>query len=305
MKKNLKSRIFNTYRITIQSNTNLDSEKKPELYDINIFKRFLEYFEQLDKVERKSDSFSRITAIDQMNSNNKDYFIRFISGEYGIVPPLTEKENLTDRHNPKAMNEFDKYIIHLLIRFKPNNDYAQAVLENRRNILSYTRVRNYFQDHLKKYIINYENTIDPNDITFCFDPTVTDNFLFELDKLSKATKLYMSVDGNVIEDSFYKFSNENQIINGEITLGLKAKRGKGRDFKKAIKKIYSDVKTDQYFHSLKVIGNDDEGGKQIINTENFHKKYYLEYEPNDQDNLITDKAFKYMLYLINGSNNRE
>ncbi|TJY37692.1 hypothetical protein [Pontimicrobium aquaticum] len=254
-----KSRKIGFYYLTlISGNTTID----------NALNETLNYIDNLSKVDRnrtiKSPKFG---FLDNINSNSQrtKHKIVFKSASHSFRPPLVHRDTIAERESPKSMEEGETQKTHLVT--KAINGDVIVLLEKHQAGLNMNQIKNY---------LNYfAMTLDvETQIRFDFETIAKDNFLEEVENLSRVVSADVYVDKQLLGSEVLDYSERTSTVKHEVVVSVKAKnRNTISDF---ARDVYAKLNSGQNsIQRLRVVGRNNENNVVKINTDFIERQEYV------------------------------
>ncbi len=262
-----KKRKIGFYYLTLTLNEN-DIEIQDALNQVLI------HINNLNKVDRKKTlTGKKFGLLDNINSNRErtKHKLLFKSATHSFRPPLIDKTTANERVSPKTINEGEIHKTH--ITTKTINGDIIIVLEKHLNAMTINQII----DYLNYYALQLE---DENQFTFSSEIIVKDDFLEEIDDLSRVVCADVYVDKQVLGGDALNFSERINTVQHEVIVSVKAKRSDSiRDFTRDIYAVFNGGK--QSVNKIRLIGRNNDNNIVTINTDLIERQEYVMTMIND------------------------
>jgi hypothetical protein len=234
----------------------------------NALNETLTHIESLSKVDRnrtiKSPKFGFLDNINS-NSENTRHKIIFKSASHSFRPPLVHRDTITERESPKSMEEGETQKTHLVT--KAINGDVIVLLEKHQSGLNMNQIKNY---------LNYfAMTMDvETQIRFDFETIAKDNFLEEINNLSRVVSADLYVDKQLLGSEVLDYSERTNTVKHEVIVSVKAKnRDTISDF---ARDVYAKINSGQNsIQRLRVVGRNNENNVVKLNTDFIERQEYV------------------------------
>lgn len=176
----------------------------------------INYINGLNKIDRNfSLGNNKFCIIDEVNfyQNANQTNIIFKSATHSYRPNLIHRETVDERESPKDIAEGEIEKTHLVTNFV--NDDLILLLEKHLHGISINQ--------FVRYLNHYGGQLD-EPIKFNFETVVKDNFLEEIDNLSRVTCADIYVDKQMLGGEALNYSNNLNEVKHEVILSVKSKK---------------------------------------------------------------------------------
>jgi|SRR5690606_203099 len=231
-------------------------------------KQTLNYIENLSKVDRnrtiKSPKFGFLDTINS-NTQNTIHKIIFKSASHSFRPPLVHRDTIAERESPKSMEEGETQKTHLVT--KAINGDVIILLEKHQAGLN--------MNQIKKYLNYFAMFLDvETQIRFDFETIAKDNFLEEIDNLSRVVSADVYVDKQLLGSEVLNYSERTNTVKHEVVVSVKAKnRNTISDF---ARDVYAKFNSgENSIQRLRVVGRNNENNVVKINTDFIERQEYV------------------------------
>lgn len=283
-----KKRKIGFYYLTLSLNEN----------DINIqdaLNLTLEHINDLERIDRKKTiSGKKFGLLDNISSNRDrtKHKLLFKNATHSFRPNLIDKSTVEKRPNPKTIDEGETQKTHLIVKYI-NGDII-IVLER------------HFQGMSIKQIVDYLNHFtqfdEDNSFKFAFETILKDDFLEEIDGLSRVVSADIFVDKQVLGGEALNFSERINTVQHEIVVSVKAKRlDTIKDFTRDIYALFNGGQ--QSVNKIRLIGRNNDNNLVTINTDMIERQEYVMTSVNDiTGEIVTSELFQELDIVLNNYN---
>lgn len=212
--KQINANYFDILKITRQNGVDI-TEQFTEVGNllINIFQR--------DKVDRKHKmKDNKFCWLEHITiSQNNTIVGYFATAKADYRPPVVKISNLTERENPRDIDEGDRHLTYFAIKIEDNaHPHVRLVLHKSKHFTSRTFI-NYINDMHKKYMMPGQDEVRPR---FDLSPQMTNNFYTELQKIVRASKMELYFDKDVVAEKFTFFSGVSTSVKQTVKMDVSA-----------------------------------------------------------------------------------
>lgn len=253
----------------------------------------LERILEADVVSRKHDiTENKIGFIDMFlyNETTSSFRILFKSAKHSFRPPLIDRITVTERDSPKNFSEGERKLTHIITK-SVNGDVILLIED-------YLGAVNINQ--LAYYLNYYGRQFNP---PFIFNLTAMakDNFLEEINSLSRVTGAEIVVDKQILGSQALNFSNRLTSVKHEVVISVKAEnRNSIIEFARS---IFARVNIgQQQVRRLKVTGRNTSNNEVIINTNFIERSEYVNPLINQDTGEIVSTSIFQEIEVIAHSN---
>jgi len=273
-----KKRKIGFYYLTLSVNENdIDIQ--------NALNSTLENLNDLERIDRKKTiSGKKFGLLDNINSNRErsKHKLLFKSATHSFRPNLIDKSTVEERPNPKTIDEGETQKTHLIIKYI-NGDIIIAL-------------ERHFQGMSIKQIVDYLNHFatqfdEENSFKFAFETILKDDFLEEIEGLSRVVSADIFVDKQVLGGDALNFSERINTVQHEIVVSVKAKRlDTIKDFTRDIYALFNGGQ--QSVNKIRLIGRNNDNNVVTINTDLIERQEYVMTTVNDiTGEIVTSELF--------------
>jgi hypothetical protein len=254
-----KTRKIGFYYLTLVSgNTTLE----------NALNETLNHIANLSKVNRnitiKNPKFGFLDSIDS-NTQNTSHKIIFKNASHSFRPPLIHRGTITERESPKSMEEGETQKTHLIT--KAINGDVIVILEKHQAGLTIQQI--------KHYLNCFASFVESDTLVrFDFETIAKDDFLEEIENLSRIVSADLYVDKQLLGSEVLDFSERTNTVKHEVIISVKAKNKDSiTDF---ARDIYAKVSGGQNaIQRLRVVGRNNGNNVVKINTDFIERQEYV------------------------------
>lgn len=273
-----------------------DKERKDLTYSTEKLKEIINFIMNLSKEKRKVDieKTNKFYFLKQVENKNSIQNIIFESAKYNHRPPLIDKETLNERDNPKKLTEGELEKTHVALKYK--KEEIIVVLEERKAGVTIHQIISYFYNFAKMY---YQSKNPPEELLYYFSIGVIPKgeFLAELKKLSRAIRLEVFLNKQLLGSEFLKYANKTEEVKDEIILTIKAQRM--MSLKELAKQFFNEFGVRKAeIKKIRVIGISEEGNKVLLDTDIIKKVEYIETELERSTGVVRSNELFYKLNEI-------
>lgn len=200
----------------------------------------------------------------------------FKSAVHSYRAPLLDRELVTERDNPKLLQEGEIYKTHFVI--KSNGDDVILVAEKFKGGLT---VRQFIA-YLNKFKQNFceEDSVNLN-YCFSYETIAKDNIDEELEKLSRVMSADIYVDKQLLGGEALNFSQRLETVQESIIVEVRASRS--QSIKETIKDVLAKFNGGERFvNKIKIKGRNSSNNEVTIDTEFIEKVEHVEAQLNSE-----------------------
>lgn len=234
----------------------------------NAFNETLNYINSLSKVDRnRTIKNPKFGFLDNVNSNtqNTKHKIIFKSASHSFRPPLVHRDTIAERESPKTMEEGETQKTHLIT--KAINGDIIIILEKHQAGMTIQQIKSYLN-----YFASFLEV--ETQIRFDFETIAKDNFLEEIESLSRVVSADVYVDKQLLGSEVLDYSERTSTVKHEVVVSVKAKnRDSISDF---ARDVYAKLNSAQNsIQRLRVVGRNNENNIVKINTDFIERQEYV------------------------------
>ncbi|SMC87234.1 hypothetical protein [Cellulophaga tyrosinoxydans] len=234
----------------------------------NALNETLDYINSLSKVDRnRTIKNPKFGFLDNINSNaqNTKHKIIFKSASHSFRPPLVHRDTIAERESPKTMEEGETQKTHLIT--KAINGDIIIILEKHLAGMTIQQIKSYLN-----YFASFLEA--ETQIRFDFETIAKDNFLEEIESLSRVVSADVYVDKQLLGSEVLDYSERTSTVKHEVVVSVKAKnRDSISDF---ARDVYAKLNSGQNsIQRLRVVGRNNENNIVKINTDFIERQEYV------------------------------
>lgn len=250
------------------------------------FKRTLQLISQSDKVAKNRDiSDSKFGFIDTIKTfkDSSYYHIIFKSAVHSFRPPLIDSRTVEERESPKRLQEGELNKTHIIAKVVDGD--IVMLLEKFLGSININQIVNYLN--------HFARTFDSEDrIRFHFDIIPKDNFLEEVNSLSRVTCAEVYVDKQLIGSESLNYSDRINTVKHDIKIEINAKRN--NSIMDAVRDIYAKLNGgEQSISKMRITGKNRDNNQVKIDTNFIEREEYVNPEMNsDTGEVISEEILR-------------
>ncbi|TPG44562.1 hypothetical protein [Flavobacterium pectinovorum] len=261
--------------------------------DLNLnesFKNVINYINGLDKTHKNfslgNNKFCILDSVVFYQNDNQTNVI-FKSATHSYRPNLIHKETVDERESPKDIAEGEIEKTHLVTNFV-NNDLI-LLLEKHLHGISISQ--------FVRYLNHYGAQLD-EPIQFKFETVVKDNFLEEINNLSRVTCADIYVDKQMLGGEALNYSDNLNEVKHEVILSVKSKKMESiADFARDTFAFLNGGNNS--VRRIRLVGRNMDNNEVIINTDFIERQEYISPEINEiTGEPVTHEVFNEMNLAI-------
>ncbi|WP_369769367.1 hypothetical protein [Flavobacterium sp. WC2416] len=262
----------------------------------NAFNETLNHINSLPKLERnitiKNPKFGFLESI---NSNTQSTIHKIIikSASHSFRPPLIHRNTIIERESPKSMEEGETQKTHLIT--KAINGDVIVILEKHQAGLTIQQVKHY----LNSFAFSVDSDVP---VRFDFEAIAKDNFLEEIESMSRIISADVYVDKQLLGSEVLDFSERTNTVKHEVIISVKAKNKDNifdftRDVYAKLNGGHNEIQR------LRVVGRNTDNNVVKINTDFIERQEYVKPRRNEVTGEIsTDDLFEEMETVLSNFN---
>jgi hypothetical protein len=240
-----------------------------------IVKDILEYAITLNALDRQYDLYNnKFCRLESINEQASIIKVVFHSATNKYRAPLIDRQSGDERDNPKLISEGERVKTHVVLRIQQNE--ILMVVEQGVGTMKIQQIVNY----LNQFAIVYHANLDQErSYSFIFDIIAKDNFLTELNSLTRVIEGELFVDKQILGSEALNFSSRIEPVKHDVKLIIKAERG--RSINNALTDAFNRFNGGHSrIHKIRVRGKNDQDNDVLIDTDIIAKTEYVEAELN-------------------------
>jgi len=231
---------------------------------ISVITHIAELTKQERTYELGNNKFCYLELYESTHRNTKCKII-IKSAKHSFRPNLVHRDTIIERENPKQIQEGEIEKSHICMKFE--EDSILFLLDKHFGALTIRQ----FVSYLNQFAHNIESEIT---IRFGYEIVIKENFLEEIDNLSRVTCAEVLVDKQLLGSDALNYSNRINQVKHDIVLRVKAKR------ENSIEEFARDLFTkfiggDTTINKIRLIGRNDDNNEVILNTDFIERQEYI------------------------------
>jgi hypothetical protein len=267
----MKKRKIGFYYLKLQSDDGAEQV-------ISLLNHLLANFSTLGRVEKRHDlKLNKFCFVESFVLNGGAYKILMKSAVYKYRPNFVRRGSVEERENQKLEDEGEVELTHFVAKIV-GNDVVLAGEQNHIgvNTLQFIEYLNSFLERIPEF---------END-KLLFEIIARENFLDQLNELSRVTCAELIVDKQVLGSAALNYSPRFEQASHEIKITVKAVRAGTivNVVRDAFNLISGNSTT---INKMRVIGRNSQNHEVIFNTDFIEKRQLLELEVNEQTGEIS------------------
>ncbi len=219
--------------------------------------------------------------------------IVFKSATHSFRPNLIHRHTVNERESPKVLQEGEIEMTHIITK-----DIQGEIVFLMEKHLNGIGVSQFI-----KYLNEFSIQMDMEEpLKFGYEIIVKDNFLNEINKLSRVTCADVFIDKQLLGSDALNYSNRIHQVKHEVILSVKAKnRDSIEDF---ARDLYSKLNGEEsIIRKIRIVGRNEENNEVVINTDFIERQEYILAEINQiTGELSTEDVFIEMNEIIQNFN---
>lgn len=239
----------------------------------DMLSRVLTYIHGLEKVQRKRNDFSNQDKFAYLSdSSNANYIFKVTlkSASHSYRAPLIHRDTLSERQNPKQMEEGEQVKTHIVI--DANSGY----------VTKDTMQRGVAMNAFICYLNSFLNNVYNNDETkgkFEYSDVPSDNFRDEINSLDRVSLAEITTDKQILGSPALGYNGRMEEVREDVNITIKAKRGESiKD--RVLSTILPSLNNNRICR-IKIKGKDEHGNDRTLDSLNLLKKTYVEVEKDE------------------------
>jgi len=255
-----------------------------------IVKDILLHAASLDALARQYDlynnKFCRLETVVEQGTILK---VVFLSATNKYRAPLIDRHSGDQRDNPKLITEGERVKTHMVMKF--TNDCVLLIVEQGVGTMKIQQIVNYI-NHFANSFHGSQSTERTYSITF--DIIAKDNFLTELNSLTRVIEGELFVDKQILGSAALNYSSRIEPVKHNVKLVIKAERG--RSITNALADAFNNFNGGHsQIHKIRVRGKNDQDNDVLIDTDIIAKTEYVDAELNQLTGEVnSDQIFEQM-----------
>ncbi|MCT4002254.1 hypothetical protein HZQ19_10260 [Elizabethkingia anophelis] len=247
---------------------------------IESFNSVISHIKELSKKERTfelgNNKFCYIELHESTYQNTRNKII-IKSAKHSFRPNLVHKDTIVERENPKQLEEGEIEKSHIVIKF--TGDGVSFILDKHKGGITVGQFINY----LNRFATSIDSEIQ---IRFGFEIVVKENFLEEINNLSRVTCAEIIADKQLLGSHALNYSNRIDNAKHDIILTVKAKK------KDSIEDIAKDLFAKlnggkSEITKLRIVGRNDDNNEVVLKTDFIERQEYITAEVSDRTGEVS------------------
>jgi hypothetical protein len=248
----------------------------------------IDNYSDLDrKINLNDAKFGLMSNIESFNKQSR-HQLRFKSAKHSYRPPLLDSLTAGERESPKKIEEGDRDKTHIIT--KAVNGDVIVLLEKFQGSVT---VKQFVY-----YLNSFAKDIDGIAHKFSYETIAKDDFLEELNSLSRVVCADVFVDKQILGGDALNYSERTHTVQHEVMLTVKANRGSS--IKGFVQDTFAAINGGKIaVRRMRVVGRTKDNNERKINTDFIEKQEYIAAVPNGETGeLQTDDVFTEMEAVI-------
>ncbi len=267
--------------------------------DPGVLKDVLSYINELPQEQRVYNiASSRKVHFMKEQSTYQNRFrnIVMVSGKYHHRPDLINVNTAESRENPKTLTEAEEERTHISLDF--SNSEIRVVMEDRRSGISISYLVNYIERYARLF---HKETKTSKDYTLDYTVIPKENFLEELNKLSRVACGYIYADKKILGSEYLNYSKRTAEVKDELIINVIAKRGRSI-LDTIIDSYHKFIVPEENIKRVRIRGINDNGRQILLDTDIIKRIEYIEVHLNDEKGIVvdSDEIFNQFAKLLGG-----
>lgn len=253
--------------------------------------RVLNYINGLDRVQRKRNDSSnqdKFTYLSSSSNDNNIFKVILKSASHSYRAPLVHRDTLSERQNPKKMEEGEQVKTHIVI----NTNSGYAIKDTMLRGVS----MNTFIIYLNSFLDNvYNNGETKGKFEYYYVPS--DSIREEIDKLDKVSIAELTTDKQILGSPALGYNGRMEEVHEDVVIKIKAKRGES--IKDRILNTILPSFNEHRIDRIKIKGKDEHGNELTLDTLKLLKKTYVEVVKDENTGEFeSDSMFTQLISLL-------
>lgn len=240
---------------------------------VDMLSRVLTYIHGLEKVQRKRNDFSnqdKFAYLSDSSNANNIFKVTLKSASHSYRAPLIHRDTLSERQNPKQMEEGEQVKTHIVI--DANSGYVT------KDTMQRGVAMNAFICYLNSFLINVYNN-DETEGKFEYSDVPSDNFRDEINSLDRVSLAEITTDKQILGSPALGYNGRMEEVHEDVNITIKAKRG-GSIKDRVLSTILPSLNNNRICR-IKIKGKDEYGNNRTLDSLNLLKKTYVEVEKDE------------------------
>lgn len=220
----------------------------------DMLSRVLTYLNGLDRVQRKRNDFSnqdKFAYLSHSSNDNNVFKVILKSASHSYRAPLIHRDTLSERQNPKQMEEGEQVKTHIVI--DANSGYVT------KDTMQRGVAMNAFICYLNFFLNNVHNN-DETKGKFEYSDVPSDDFRDEIDSLDRVSLAEITTDKQILGGPALGYNGRMEEIHEDVNITIKAKRG-GSIKERVLNTILPSINNNR-IRRVKIKGKDEFGNNR-------------------------------------------
>ena len=246
----------------------------------------LSLINRLEKPEKsitiKKPKFGFLDSINSNAENNKHKII-FKNASHSFRPSLVHRDTIAERESPKSLEEGEIQKTHMVT--KVINEDVIVILEKHQAGLTIQQIKHYLNSFARR--IESESQIK-----FDFEAIAKDDFLEEIESLSRVVSADVYVDKQLLGSETLNYSERTNTVKHEVIVSVKAKNKD--NIMNFTRDVYAKLSSgENSIQRLRVVGRNNDNNVVKLNTDFIERQEYV----SPSVNLVTGEINTTDLFL--------
>lgn len=273
--------------------TTIDIPNRPNVIEFeNEFDRFLEFFMDLQRVERKKELLKtdKVIYLEEYTKNQRNdiniYYLKFVSLKYNQAREVLNKETLESRGVLKDINDGDKELNHVVIKEYAGNikaafEYNYYGLQRLETIIGY--LNDKIEEYFKTLNIDRYYMLEAH-------PEINRDFIRELNRMTQINAATIVIETNRLGNTLFGNLSGRQDVKDEVEITLKKAKRKNIS-REIIEQYYNNNIDNNGIKRMYILGK-NENNKVRLDTEEMKQKEKITVEENHFGEINSNEIFR-------------
>lgn len=273
--------------------TTIDIPNRPNVIEFeNEFDRFLEFFMDLQRVERKKELLKtdKVIYLEEYTKNQRNdiniYYLKFVSLKYNQAREVLNKETLESRGILKDINDGDKELNHVVIKEYAGNikaafEYNYYGLQRLETIIGY--LNDKIEEYFKTLNIDRYYMLEAH-------PEINRDFIRELNRMTQINAATIVIETNRLGNTLFGNLSGRQDVKDEVEITLKKAKRKNIS-REIIEQYYNNNIDNNGIKRMYILGK-NENNKVRLDTEEMKQKEKITVEENHFGEINSNEIFR-------------
>lgn len=273
------------------------ADNKREIINPIIIRDIINHIMSLDKKDRVNDISKnyKFHLLDYASEVAMVQQLFFKSSKYHHRPPLIDKDTTEERDNPKKLSEGESEKTHAVLKYF--DDEVILVKEDRMHGMSIKNIVYYFN----KFLWQMRHDAD-NPINYVVDFSIipNDDFLQELNNLSRVIIGEVYIDRQILGSDFLNIASRTEEIQSLIQLNIKAQKKKS--IKDAALEIYYKFTAESsLIKKIRIFGLNNIGERILLDSDLLKKMGYVSADLDESTGIVnSEQILESLTSIISG-----